>query len=157
MQKHKQSFFLPPTLLRENIRLPRTVSRDQLETLKAETPEKAEFAIKQYGKLLLEMDYMKLTFAPVKIEIQGKVYESPNSDFFRTFALFSSYFELDLRLLDNNEAIAKMYRERILKFGGGNAVEVFPFFKKESPIPTDFETHTYIRGPFDEFPLPEED
>lgn len=159
LKQHKSSCYLPKSLTSENEEFhPITVDAHDLEILKRETPRKAELAIKNFGKILMEMDYFKLSFSPVMVEIQGQVYESPRSDFFRSLALFESSFyfgEINWRLLENFQNVAKIYRERISAFGKSVGVQVHPFYKRESPHPTDYETQTYISGPYDQLPLEE--
>ena len=121
LKQHKSSCYLPKSLTSENEEFhPITVDAHDLEILRRETPRKAELAIKNFGKILMEMDYLKLSFSPVMVEIQGQVYESPRSDFFRSLALFESSFyfgEINWRLLENFQNVAKMYRERVSAFG----------------------------------------
>ena len=129
--------------------MPQSINFRQYQTLVQETPEKAETAIHSFTAHLMEMERLKLGFSPVHVKIAGKVHESPNTDFFRCFSLFSRFFDFDWSLLENHEPLAKMYFDRLVALGNSNGVEVTPFFKKESPYPTNFETQTYIKGPYE--------
>ena len=124
----------------------------ELQNLVTKFPSKCETAIREFTKLVLEMALEEISFSKVKIEVEGKIEESPFSDFYRSFALMEKMVRPDWTLLSNDETIATYYIERILELGNARDVDMpMPTFPRKTPNAFgDYQTQTYVRK------LPEE-
>ena len=147
MLRHSEDLYLPPTLVSGIQNLPTTIRPHNIEFVRAYVKRKAEIAIQKFSKVALEMDFLKIGFAPVLIEIEGVVVESDMTDFYRSISLFKKFLDIPLSLFDNREPCARNYMQRILKFGSSAERDgPFPFFEKKSPYCTQkYETQTYVK------------
>ena len=152
LMKHSQYFYLPPALVREGNRLPDTIDENKLEILKKRSMQIGNEAVKKFSQTLLDYDFLKVGFQPVFVEIEGVVYKSPHSNFYRSFALFDKCFDFPHHLLENENPVAHSYLERLRKLGHSTGNRILPFFERKSPHPTTYETQTYIKGPLAEWP-----
>ena len=134
-----QNLPLPP--------LPCDIDANGLQKLVTNFPGTCEKAIREFSKLALEMTLEEISFAPVKIEIEGKIEKSPFTDFYRSFALMEKMVRPDWKLLSNDESIATYYIERILELGNAREVDMpLPSFSRKTPSAVvNYHTQTYVK------------
>ena len=94
---------------------------------------------------LQDLEHLGVGFTPVKVEINGQVYQSEFTDLYRCFALFDKYMFFDWDQLCNHEPVAKMFIERLLRLGNSKGAEVYPLFERKSPFHDGYEVMTFIR------------
>ena len=152
LRRHKEFYFLPPTLI---LNVENGIVREyhtfdsalhsicfpiyDLQNIINSLDQKAHEAIQKFAILATDMDHYEIDFAPVMVEIEGKIVKSPLSNFYRSVSIFHSFLGLNVDWFGNGQLAAKVYFDRILDFGKSPEAEARPFFPRKS-----METHETI-------------
>ena len=137
---------MPPFLAQQwqRTRLPEyinPITSDNLPCVKDHTLKKTDEAVKKFFNVILDMAAQNSVFSPVRLKIGNETFDSPHTDFYRSFALFAKFWDIEWRFFENNEECAKMYIQRIIKFGNSNGVEINSFVPKKSPAHKAFDPY----------------
>lgn len=145
LQKHEPLNFLPYHLVARGAIIPENLLYGGLSRLRFNTTQKARQANQMFITKLLDLENLEVGFTPVRVEIEGQVYKSEFTDFYRSFALYDKYMQFNWNSLCNSEPVAKMYIDRLLKLGNSKGAEIIPFFERESPLHDGYEVMTFIK------------
>ena len=150
MLKHQVQYYVPPTLLKR-LGDPRNLPEawnsvhDKSSYMK-EIEKKAHEAIAKTSQIFLDMEFMKIGFAPVQVRLEKIVENAHLTDFYRSVALFEKFFKPDWFIFENDEEVARLFRKRIFMLGNSPEGHIKDFFIRESPVDgyCPYETQCFI-------------
>ena len=143
--KHEPLSYLPYHLVKPRAILPENMRNGELAFVRYNQTRKARQAIQMFTTKIQDLEFLNVGFTPVKVEIGGKTFNSEMTDYYRSFALFDKYHQMDWDILCNREPLAKIFIERLLRLGNSKGAEVVPFFERKSPLHDGYEVMTFVK------------
>ena len=130
---HQQTYFLPKAFFKSEEYTEISLNNES-EFLDSAYNEGRK-AIFEFSQQLFEMGKRRITFKPIKFEVEGEVDESPFSDMYRCLSLFDSCFESDWPALATKSPANRFIYARVLSIGKSRTDCVVPLVDRKTPFP----------------------